>query len=225
MIGESVHLACSVSGRLWSVRRPKRLCGTALPAQNTMPTRAIGRESKYASPALLSASLPQGCLVVALSPTSIRASWRLKNVRSWSGASSGQRTPTTPTRSPAPVRLQDGHRHRGPVEHDALFDPAEYRQLLAADRAGGTGHRNGVDRLGGQPAAPRPVLLLRPSEMLKGRVDPPGCWLDASAVLVASNTWPTASIRRRRRGNWSICRGTPKPSSRIWEVRTGTSQE
>ena len=78
----------------------------------------------------------------------------------------------------------DGHRHRRPVQHDALLDPAEYGQLSAADRPGGPGHGNGPDRVGRQPATPRPVLLRPPGRDAQGTVDPPGCWLDASAVLV-----------------------------------------
>jgi len=41
----------------------------------------------------------------------------------------------------------------------------------------------------------------RPSELLDGRIDSPGCWLDASAVLVrcwCGNIWPTASTKRSR---------------------------
>ena len=62
--------------------------------------------------------------------------------------------------------------------------PPQYGELSAADRSGGwaTGTALIVSVVNQRPHDL--FFYARPSEMLKRQVDPPGCWLDASAVLV-----------------------------------------
>ena len=117
----------------------------------------------------------------------------------------------------------DGHRHRRPLQHAARLHSAHYGQLFAEDRPCRPCHGNGLDRFRRQPAAPRSVFYARPAEMLKGRVDPPGCWLDASAVLVRqylAYCFDSAT----KVGELVELPRMPRPSSRTWRTQTGIFQ-
>lgn len=82
------------------------------------------------------------------------------------------------------INIGDGYRHRRPVEHDALLDSADYGCHSNASGAPGE-VQNCVGTLAVINQRPHDLFFFgRPQEMLAGNIELPGCWLDASAVIV-----------------------------------------